>query len=439
MKKFTSNSSICASHLLKNAKQIGTVAPDLFARKAPIEGLNRRVQSMRSGPIRIWSIFKFRALTAATLAGYFVSVLQAQHIPVHMSPESFDINNSRTGSSGSAAQFGTFLGRRAIYLPSGLLKVKETQFRDGTVDVDVASKSNGLFIGIAFRIESEANMEVLYLRPLASDTIEAVQYTPRLNGDAIWQLLNSSHEKASAHIPANQWVHMKIVVRGRTCRLFLNASNVPTLTVTNLRRGDSEGGIGLWSLGGGGYFSNLSYKPFPGRRPLPDPAPLQWPGVLSNWELSPAFDAGDVDASTYPTAISQWEKVHAEEPGFVLINRYRQSPAMFPMPPREKMRSGRVKGAKVVFARTNVFSAEGGERTLKIGYSDDIVVYLNRKPIFSGKNALSYRSDDSLGVFALNDETEVHLNPGDNELLVAVTEYNGGWAFECVLSSIRSR
>jgi hypothetical protein len=109
------------------------------------------------------------------------------------------------------------------------------------------------------------------------------------------------------------------------------------------------------------------------------------------------------------------------------------------MPPREKMRSGRVKGAKVVFARTNVFFAEGDERTLKIGYSDDIVVYLNRKPIFSGKNALSYRSDDSLGVFALNDETEVHLNPGDNELLVAVTEYNGGWAFECVLSSIRSR
>jgi hypothetical protein len=439
MKKFTSNNSICASRILKNANQIGAVASDVFAANAPIEGFGRRMQSMRFRPIRIWRMFEFRALTVATLAGYFISVLQAQHIPVHMSPESFDIDNSRTSSSGSAAQFGTFLGRRAIYLPSGLLKVKGKQFRDGTVEVDMASKPHGLFIGIAFRIESEANMEVLYLRPLASDTIEAVQYTPRLNGDAIWQLLNSSHEKASAHIPANQWVHMKIVVRGRNCRLFLNASNVPTLTVTNLRRGDSEGGIGLWSLGGGGYFSNLSYKPFSGRRPMPDLPPLQRPGLLSNWEISPAFDAGDVDASTYPASISQWEKVHAEEPGFVLINRYRTSPAIFPMPSREKMRSGRVKGAKVVFARINVFSAEGHERILKIGYSDDIVVYLNRKPIFSGKNALSYRSDDSLGVFGLNDETDVHLNPGDNELLVAVTEYNGGWAFECVLSSVRSQ
>jgi hypothetical protein len=313
--------------------------------------------------------------------------------------------------------------------------VKGKQFRDGTVDVDVASMPQGLFIGIAFRIESEANMEIVYLRPLASDTVEAVQYTPRLNGDAIWQLLNSSHEKASAHIPADKWVHMKIVVRGRTCTLFLNASKVPTLTVTNLRRGDSEGGIGLWSLGGGGYFSNLSYKRSPGRRPLPDLPPFERPGLLSNWELSPAFDAADIDAGTYPASVGQWEKVHAEEPGFVLINRYRTSPAIFPMPPREKMRNGRVKGAKVVFARTHVFSADGDDRILKIGYSDDIVVYLNRKPIFSGKNALSYRSDDSFGVFGLNDEVDVHLKPGDNELLVAVTEYNGGWAFECVLRS----
>src|SRR4051794_37141264 len=295
MKKLTSNSSICASRIL--------VAADVFAGNAPIEGFGRRLQSMRSRPIGILRMATFRALIVATLAGYFTSVLQAQHIPVHMSPESFDIDNSRRSSSGSAAQFGTFVGRRAVYLPSGLLKVKGKPFRDGTVDVDVASKPHGLFIGIAFRIESEANMEVLYLRPLASDTVEAVQYTPRLNGDAIWQLLNSNHDKASAHIPAGQWVHMKIVVRGRTCTLFLNASNVPTLTVTNLRRGDSEGGIGLWSLGGGGYFSNLTYNPFPGRSPFPAPPPLQRPGLLSDWELSPAFDAGDVDPGTYPAAI----------------------------------------------------------------------------------------------------------------------------------------
>jgi len=390
--------------------------------------------SVRSRAIRGWHMFKFCVLTVAALAGCFISVSKAQPIPVPMSPASFEIDASRTGSSERAIQFGDFLGRRAVYLPSGFLNVKGAKFRDGTVEFDVASKPQGLFLGIGFRIESEANMEVVYLRPNASDTIEAVQYTPRLNGDAIWQLLNSSHEKASAHIPENQWIHMKIVVRGRTCTLFLNASKVPTLVVTNLRRGDSEGGIALWALGGGGYFSNLNYRPSPGRKPLPNLPPYKRAGLLSDWELSPAFDAGDVDTDEYPTSTSKWENVHAEDPGFVLVNRYRSSPAMFPMPSREEMRKGRVKGAKVVFARTYISSPKAAEKILKIGYSDDIVVYLNRKRIFSGKNALSYRDDGSLGTFGLNDQTDIHLNPGDNELLVAVTEYNGGWAFECELS-----
>jgi hypothetical protein len=362
----------------------------------------------------------------------------AQPIQVPMSPGRFDLSTSKAGFSAIAPQFGEFLGRSAIYLPSGLLTVKGINFRDGIVDVDVASKPGALFIGIAFRIESEANLEMIYLRPGVSDTIEAVQYTPRLNGDAIWQLLNTNHEKASAHIPKSQWIHMKLVVEGRTCTLFMNNSNIPTLTVTNLRRGDSEGGIGLWSLGGGGYFSNLNYKPLPDREPLPDLPPYQRDGLLSDWELSSAFDTSDVDASTYPASISEWEEVRAEDPGFVLVNRYRSSPAMFPMPSREEMQKGRVKGAKVVFARTQISSMNGGEKVLKIGYSDDIVVYLNRRPIFSGKNALSYRTDDSLGTFGLNDKIPIHLNPGNNELLVAVTEYNGGWAFECELSPVRS-
>jgi len=379
-------------------------------------------------------MLKLCSLITSVLIGCVSSVTHAQPIPVQLSPDNFELLSSRTGPSGNGIQFGEFLGRRAVYLPSGFLTVKSARFRDGIVDADVASKPGGLFLGIAFRVESEANMEVLYLRPQASDTIEAMQYTPRLNGDAIWQLLNSDHEKAKAHIPQNQWIHIKLAVRGRTCSVFLNASKIPSLVVTNLRRGDSEGGIALWSLGGGGYFSNISYTVLPARKPLPDLPPYRRAGLLSDWELSPAFDAGDVDADTYPASIPQWEKVNAEDPGFVLINRYRTSPAMFPMPSRDKMRIGHVKGTKVVFARTNIASVAEEEKILRIGYSDEIVVYLNRKLIFSEKNALSYRDDDALGTFGLNNAIPIHLQPGKNELLVAVTEYNGGWAFECELS-----
>lgn len=314
------------------------------------------------------------------------------------------------------------------------MSVKKSKMRDGTIDVDVATKANALFAGIAFRTESDANLEMIYIRPGATDTIEAMQYTPRLNGDAIWQLLNTSHEKASAHFPKDQWFHVKLVISGRTCTVFMNNNPKPTLSVTNLRRGDSEGTIGLWGLGGGAYFSNLSYTPWPQRALLPDLPPFKELGVVTDWELSPAFDASDMDPAIYPVSIAQWDKVHAEDPGFVLVNRYRTSPAMFPMPPREEMRKGRVKGAKVVFALAHIPSTGTADKILNIGYSDDIVVYLNGKPVFSGKNALSYRSDDALGVFSLDDHVPVHLDLGENELLVAVTEYNGGWAFECKLS-----
>jgi len=382
---------------------------------------------------------RFLIVVAASLGSYCTSVAQARSISVPTSPASFEIDNARTGAHGDKVQFGDFLGRRAIYLPSGLLSVKDAEFRDGALEVDVASKPHSLFLGVAFRIESNANLEMVYLRPSASDTIEAMQYTPRMNGDAIWQLLNSKHEKARAHLPENRWIHMKLVVRGRTCSVFLNGSKAPALVVTNLRRGDSNGGIGLWSLGGGGYFSNLRYQLFPDRRPLPDLPPYERPGLLSKWELSPAFDASDVDANEYRASILQWEKVRTEDPGFVLINRYRTSPAMFPMPPREEMRKGRVKGAKVVFARTHISSVKGEQKILKIGYSDDIVVYLNRERVFSGKNALSYRGDTSFGTFGVVDQVDLHLNPGENELMVAVTEYNGGWAFQCELPPTDSK
>ena len=133
----------------------------------------------------------------------------------------------------------------------------------------------------------------------------------------------------------------------------MNNNPDPTMTVTNLRRGDSEGAIGLWGLGGGAYFSNLSYTPSPTGRRSRICRSSKRPALVSDWELSPAFDAADVIAATYPSSITHWDKVHAEDPGFVLVNRYRTSPAMFPMPSREEMRKGRVKGAKVVFARAH--------------------------------------------------------------------------------------
>ena len=113
------------------------------------------------------------ALCVCLLSTFSIARGAAQAVPVPASPESFDMG-TWTASVGGGVQFGEFLGRRAIDLPAGLLNVKGARLRDGTVEVDVASKPRGQFMGLAFRVESAANMEVVYLRPSASDTIEAV-------------------------------------------------------------------------------------------------------------------------------------------------------------------------------------------------------------------------------------------------------------------------
>ena len=71
-------------------------------------------------------------------------------------------------------------------------------------------------------------------------------------------------------------------------------------------------------------------------------------------------------------------------------------------------------------------------RKMFVGYSDLVTVYLNGRPIYSGNNALSFREESHLGlVNADSDAVFLPVEKGDNELVLAVTEFFGGWAFMC--------
>ena len=57
----------------------------------------------------------------------------------------------------------------------------------------------------------------------------------------------------------NEWIKMKIVVKGEHAELFVNNSKQPCLIVNDLKYGaGSSGSVGLWvGQGTDGYFSNL--------------------------------------------------------------------------------------------------------------------------------------------------------------------------------------
>src|SRR3569833_4230294 len=63
-----------------------------------------------------------------------LSASPSQPIHVPMSPESFVVSNPN-GASATGPQFLDYLGRKAVYLPSGLLNVKGSKLRDGIIDV----------------------------------------------------------------------------------------------------------------------------------------------------------------------------------------------------------------------------------------------------------------------------------------------------------------
>jgi hypothetical protein len=165
-------------------------------------------------------------------------------------------------------------------------------------------------------------------------------------------------------------------------------------------------------------------------------------GTLTKWSLSPAYDAlaRNLERPLPPSESDsiRWQEVEAEVPGFVVINRYRDSPH-----PRVTFANDFSKrldpqpGMKVVYARTIIDSESDQVKKLYIGYSDDVSLFLNGKILYRGRSAQSFRDPGFLGIISPdNDAVYVPLKKGRNELVLAVSELGGGWGFICRLEDM---
>jgi hypothetical protein len=74
---------------------------------------------------------------------------------------------------------------------------------------------------------------------------------------------------------------------------------------------------------------------------------------------------------------------------------------------------------------------------MALGYSDEVSVFLNGRILFEGKSAYRFRDPGFLGIMDVeNDAVYLPLRKGANELVLAVSEYFGGWGFICRLRDI---
>lgn len=185
--------------------------------------------------------------------------------------------------TGGKAEAVEYLGRKAVRLtnPSQnsdvFAYVNGSDIQDGIIELDVAVKITtppGVrmpgFTGIAFRARADGSYyDMFYLRPrnaLSDDQAmrnHSVQYVAKPDFD--WYPLRRQWPwiyESWADIKPEAWTHVKIELRGRSARLFLNGADSPSLIVNGLKGEDLRGGIALWGYPGEeSYFSNLQVMP----------------------------------------------------------------------------------------------------------------------------------------------------------------------------------
>ena len=154
------------------------------------------------------------------------------------------------------------------------VKIKGIDFKNGTIEVKVWSKllkdapdfARG-FIGVAFRInDSNTKYESIYIRPVnarVDDQVRrnhSIQYYsyPDYKFDRLRKESPEQYE-SYADMEMNKWITMRIEVKDKQAKLFLNNNKQPALIVNDLKHGaDLTGAIGLWvEVGTEGFFSDL--------------------------------------------------------------------------------------------------------------------------------------------------------------------------------------
>lgn len=164
------------------------------------------------------------------------------------------------------------------FLAGLLAVVREVEFSDGTIEVELAGApetdagegARG-FVGVAFRVQEDLQTyDAFYLRPTngrAEDQERrnhSVQYISH-PGWPWFRLRKETPSKYESHVDLvpGQWTKIRIAVNGERARLYVHDNEQPTLIVNDVKSGaGASGGVALWlEPGTVAHFRNLTVKP----------------------------------------------------------------------------------------------------------------------------------------------------------------------------------
>ncbi len=181
-----------------------------------------------------------------------------------------------------------------------------------------------------------------------------------------------------------------------------------------------KGGL---QLRGPATFANMVITPdaVDGLSPEPARDPLEGDrGVVRNWRLSKfsALPNGkDAMYREMPGASQEWQPISTERGGLVNISR------VFGKPLPEPNRA-------VAWLKTTIHSDTKQTKKVDIGWTREIWVFVNGKLVYSGQNLFEVeaaRKFPDARCSLENGSFTLSLEPGDNEVAVAIANNFFGW------------
>jgi hypothetical protein len=359
------------------------------------------------------------------LAGVFAASL-ALPAPAEAPPEQpLPFDPARWTLSGDT-KIEPYLGRTALRMRTGGALAKDVEFLDGTVEFDLAVGTRRNFPTVELRRQREGESEEFYFRTHKSELPDAVQYVPTWQGVGGWQLYHGPGFTARASFARNEWMPVRIVLSGTKAAVFVGSVSEPQLVVTRLRRDPKAGGLEFSDNSPGapeGVFtaaiSNLVLRPgfVPydfSKSTTRENAPAS--GIVAEWQISAPFAPPRGPIRTLPEDVvsGRWQTVEAEPSGLVVFER------VIPLPKDVER--------PAALARLIIDSPAERMRRLDFGYSDEVTVFLNGQPLFTGDAHYSHDNPRQEGLIGFWQGTlYLPLKKGRNELILAVAEVFGGW------------
>ena len=210
------------------------------------------------------------------------SAINAQSTKVPFDSEAWDMTNAKYSIQ-------DYEGKKSLLLQSGFLFIKDLEFLNGTIEVDINFSALRNFPGVGFRLHSPGNFEEFYIRPHQSGNPDANQYTPVFNGLAGWQLYHGEKYATAVRYSFNEWHHLKIVVKGKQAWIYYDDMEKPLLEVDELKHETLAGSLGLRTFTNV-HFANFEYTLDPNQYQEGPVATDYVDGQITSWHLSEVQD-----------------------------------------------------------------------------------------------------------------------------------------------------